>query len=181
VKLRAPSHSTVVAYLALFVAIGGSAYAVSKIGSKEIENRSIRGKDVADDTIAGRQVDEVKLRGPVAVGDEPSGSCDPPAGSSLDCVGETIKLRAESALLVIATGSKGATAGSGVCAMALDGTESNAEFLGGDGARDGFALTKVTPRLDPGPHTVALRCTESSPDLKIDNPTIAVVAVDASP
>ena len=32
-KFRVPSHATVVAYLALFVAIGGSAYAVSKVGS----------------------------------------------------------------------------------------------------------------------------------------------------
>ncbi len=72
-KLRAPSHSTVVAYLALFVAIGGSAYAVSKIGSGEIRNRAIRGADVADDTLGGRQVVEAKLTGPVAVGDEPSG------------------------------------------------------------------------------------------------------------
>jgi hypothetical protein len=180
VKLRAPSHSTVVAYLALFVAIGGSAYAVSKIGSKEIENRSIRGKDVANDTITGRQVDELRLGGPAAVGDEPSGSCDPPAGATLDCVGRTITLRAESALLVIATGSKSSDAGAGVCAMAVDGSGLNARFLGGTAA-DGFALTKVTPSLDTGPHNVVLRCTESAPNLKIDNPTIAVVAVNAVP
>ncbi len=62
-KLRTPSHATVVAYLALFVAIGGSAYAVSKIGSAQIENRSIKGKDVADDAWERRQVDERKLRG----------------------------------------------------------------------------------------------------------------------
>ena len=53
-KLRTPSHATVVAYLALFVAIGGSAYAVSKIGSAQIENRSIKGKDVADAALGGR-------------------------------------------------------------------------------------------------------------------------------
>ncbi len=79
-KLRAPSHGTVVAYLALFVAIGGSAYAVSKVGSGEIKNRSIRGADVADDTLGGRQVAETKLNGPIAVGNEPSGGCDPGPG-----------------------------------------------------------------------------------------------------
>ncbi len=68
-KLRTPSHATVVAYLALFVAIGGSAYAVSKIGSAQIENRSIKGKDVADEALGPRQVDEAKLAGPIAVGD----------------------------------------------------------------------------------------------------------------
>ena len=68
-KLRTPSHATVVAYLALFVAIGGSAYAVSKIGSAQIENRSIKGKDVADDALGARQLDERKPAGPLAVGD----------------------------------------------------------------------------------------------------------------
>ena len=53
-KLRTPNHATVVAYLALFVAIGGSAYAVSKIGSAQIENRSIKGKDVADAALGGK-------------------------------------------------------------------------------------------------------------------------------
>ena len=59
--MKMPSHSTVVAYLALFVALGGSAYAVSKIDSGDIQNRSIEGKDVADDALGGRQIDEGKL------------------------------------------------------------------------------------------------------------------------
>ena len=49
--------------------------------------------------------------------------------------------------------------------------------LGGGPATDGFAITKTTSRLPAGPHTVALQCTESNPDLTIDNPTIAAVAV----
>jgi hypothetical protein len=61
--------------------------------------------------------------------------------------------------------------------MAVDGVESNVRFVGG-AATDGFALTKVTPLLNPGAHTVALRCLESTADLKIDNPTIAVIGVN---
>ncbi len=61
--MKMPSHSTVVAYLALFVALGGSAYAVSKIDSGDIKNRSIKGKDVANETLGGRQIDERKLNG----------------------------------------------------------------------------------------------------------------------
>ncbi len=175
-KIRSPSHATVVAYLALFVAIGGSAYAVSKIGSSEIENRSIKGKDVADDTLGGRQINEPTLTGPMAVGDESSGGCDPVSGGTVDCVGQTIRLPREAPVLVVATASKGARPGSGVCTMAVDGTESNGEFLGGTEA-DGFALTKMSSPLDPGPHTLALRCRESGGDLIIDNPTIAAVVV----
>ena len=37
--MKLPSHSTVVAYLALFAALGGSAYAISKIDSGDIKNR----------------------------------------------------------------------------------------------------------------------------------------------
>jgi hypothetical protein len=175
--MRVPSHTTVVAYLALFVAIGGSAYAVSKVGSVEIKNRSILGKDVADDTLGGRQIDELKVAGPLAVGDEQSGGCDPVIGAAVDCIGQTIKLKRESGLLVIATASKGATGGTGFCAMAVDRDTSNGQTFGGPES-DGFSLTKVTSRLSPGPHSVALRCEEISPDFRVSNPTIAAVAVD---
>ena len=42
-KLRAnrPSPALVISVIALFVALGGSAYAAKKIGSKEIKNNAI--------------------------------------------------------------------------------------------------------------------------------------------
>lgn len=48
-----PSHATVVAYLALFVALGGTSYAVAtgSIDSREIKNNSVRGKDVRNRTL----------------------------------------------------------------------------------------------------------------------------------
>ena len=59
--MKIPSHSTVVAYLALFVAVGGSAYAVTQVDSGDIRNRSIQGKDVASDALGGKQINEAKL------------------------------------------------------------------------------------------------------------------------
>jgi hypothetical protein len=47
-----PRHGTVVAYLALFVALSGSAYAAAKIGSKQINDNSILSKDIKNKTIA---------------------------------------------------------------------------------------------------------------------------------
>ena len=46
-------------------------------------------------------------------------------------------------------------------------------------ARSPTASPSPKPRrsLPAGPHTVSLQCTESNPDLTIDNPTIAAVAV----
>jgi hypothetical protein len=81
-------------------------------------------------------------------------------------------------LLVIATGSKGAQAGSGICSIAVDGVSSASQFLAGGDWHDGFAITKTTAPLPRGSHTVALRCNESSPDLTVDNPTIAAIAVN---
>ena len=40
------SHTTVVAYLALFAALGGSAYAAVTVTGKDIKNGTITGKDV---------------------------------------------------------------------------------------------------------------------------------------
>jgi hypothetical protein len=174
--MKMPSHSTLVAYLALFVALGGSAYAVSKIDSGDIKNRSIKGKDIANDTLGGRQIAERKLSLPQATGIELSSSCDPQTGTATACVSETVSLARASSLLIIVTGSKGEQPGTGTCSVAVDGTGSARQFLTG-AAQDGFAISKVTSRLPAGQHSLALQCTESSGDLTIDNPTIAAVAV----
>lgn len=55
------TYANVVAMLALFVALGGSAYAALKIDSGDIKNRSIKGIDVAKNTLGGAQVKESKL------------------------------------------------------------------------------------------------------------------------
>ena len=76
-----PSHATVVAYLALFVALGGTAIAASQIGSKdikrdavkskqidaaavrqnELKDNAVRGEKVKDDTLTGDDIDEATL------------------------------------------------------------------------------------------------------------------------
>lgn len=53
---RRPSHATVVAYLALFLALGGSSYAVTRIGSKQIVNNSVAGKDVRNNSLTSADV-----------------------------------------------------------------------------------------------------------------------------
>jgi hypothetical protein len=46
----------VVAYLALFVALGGSSYAAVKVGSAQIVNNSVASKDVRNESITGADV-----------------------------------------------------------------------------------------------------------------------------
>ena len=70
-RSRRPSHATVVAYLALFVALGGSSYAALNVGSgqivdnsvrsKDVRNNNLRGRDVRRDTLTGADVNESKL------------------------------------------------------------------------------------------------------------------------
>lgn len=59
---RRPGHATIVAYLALFTALGGSAYAAATIGSREIKDNSIRSRDVRNNTLSGRDINERSLR-----------------------------------------------------------------------------------------------------------------------
>jgi hypothetical protein len=45
---RRPSHGTVVAYLALFVALGGTTYAAATIGSNSIKNNAVLSRHIKD-------------------------------------------------------------------------------------------------------------------------------------
>ena len=56
-----PSHSTIVAYVALIAALGGGAYAAVKVNSADIQNKTIKGKDVKPDALGGKQISEAKL------------------------------------------------------------------------------------------------------------------------
>lgn len=58
---RRPSHATVVAYLALFAALGGSAYAAATITGKDIRNRSITKVDIKKNGLTGREILERRL------------------------------------------------------------------------------------------------------------------------
>jgi hypothetical protein len=68
---RRPSASLVVAFVALFVALGGVGYAAATIGSaaivdnsiksKDVRNEGLRGKDVGANTLKGADIDESSL------------------------------------------------------------------------------------------------------------------------
>ena len=54
-RIRTPSPALVIACLALFVALGGVAYAASTIGSTDIIDGSIRNRDFKDGTLRGQE------------------------------------------------------------------------------------------------------------------------------
>lgn len=55
--MRRPQHSTIVAYLALFVALGGTAAVAlpgtNTVNSGDIKNNSVKGKDVNEKSLKG--------------------------------------------------------------------------------------------------------------------------------
>ena len=64
-RLRAHlSYANIVASLALFIALGGSAYAVATgaIGSREIRDNSVRSRDVRTNALTARDINERSLR-----------------------------------------------------------------------------------------------------------------------
>ena len=50
------SHATAVAYLALFVALGGSAYAAATISGAQIEDGTVTGRDVKNRSLSAREL-----------------------------------------------------------------------------------------------------------------------------
>jgi hypothetical protein len=55
------TYANVVATLALFLALGGTSYAALQITSKDIKNRTIKGGDIAKDTLGGTEINESRL------------------------------------------------------------------------------------------------------------------------
>ena len=57
------TYANVVATLALFVALGGTSYAVLRVGSDDVVNNSLRSSDVRNNTLRSRDVRDGTLRG----------------------------------------------------------------------------------------------------------------------
>ncbi len=55
--------SRAISAVAIFVALGGTGYAAATVGSAQIKNNSVRGKDVRNSTLAGKDVKRNSLTG----------------------------------------------------------------------------------------------------------------------
>jgi hypothetical protein len=61
-KLRRPSHATVIAYLALFAALGGSAIAVSKVGSNGLKNGAVTSPKIRNHAVKAKDLTPIAFR-----------------------------------------------------------------------------------------------------------------------
>ena len=77
-RLRRLQPATVIALLALFVSLGGTAAAVTLITGRNVKDGSLTGRDIRDGSIAGNDLESALIRGSRG----PAGSVGPigPAG-----------------------------------------------------------------------------------------------------
>lgn len=206
--IKRPSHTTVVAYAALAIAVGtGGAYAVDKITSSDIrdgsirsadlrDGKAVRGRDVGSNSLTGQHVDEATLDAGQFLklaGYSDAGSCNPTSSSFTSCLAAPINLVVPSRLLVVATGDQytadGDPDGSDAnCQVRIDGVDRGLSASPGDSgssthrgeSTNGFARTVITPEpIATGSHDVSLACAEVLPDVRIGTPTLAVLAISA--
>ena len=60
--MRHLSYANVMASVAVFVALGGGAYAAVQVNGKDIKNHTIAGKKVKNNTLGGKQINESTAR-----------------------------------------------------------------------------------------------------------------------
>lgn len=197
------SYANVTATLALFIALGGGAYAINKVSSHEIANgtiksidlkdrKAVRAADVKRNSLTGKQIRERTLdAGSFAsmVGDE-AGDCDPASSRLIKCVTARLRLAERSRILVIATAGQDSVGGpsNAHCEVRVDNEPEPVSVNPGEEASDntsgaatnGFARTVVSrDSVARGQHEVSLACRELSGNVRIAAPTIAAIAIGA--
>jgi hypothetical protein len=74
-RLRLPRHGTAVAYLALFIALGGTAYAANTVGSDDIIDESIQSVDIKNQTVTTKDIAGADVTGSISLSGIPNGRC----------------------------------------------------------------------------------------------------------
>lgn len=191
------TYSRVVSTLALFIALGGGAYAISlgknSVGSKqikegavrsaEIKDKAVKGRDIAPNTIGGGKIkndslgladiDEADVFEGIsaAASKDPFFSvCDPGPGVLMPCSSIELSTPVAGKALAIASGNMVSNGtGLGDCELTADG-ELVSRSAGNTPtqANTPFTLVGITRSLSPGTHVVGLRCSETSGQFHVE-------------
>lgn len=196
------SYANVAATLALAGVLGGgAAYAGGLIGSGDVQNNSLRskdlknhkavaGRDVMGNTLTGKQIRERTLNAAQfsAMGGSQEVGCDPTDATFVDCASVSIDLPRPGQVFVVTTGanySEGAAA-NGNCEVRVNGADAPLSQAPGEETTDntsalaanGFSRTLVTPLQPAGPVDLALVCNQAgAEDFRVDAPTIAAFSL----
>ena len=195
------SYSRVVSTLALFIALGGGAYALS-LGKNDVKSRhiakgAVKSSDVAKNTLKGSDVKQDSLKGSdilestfdigqfsaaASTPFDPAGPirCDPEFGSGepfVPCGQVSLTTPVAGRILAIASGELVADAEApGQCRLQIDGGIVGAlsERTRGD---HGFTISGVSQPLAPGAHVAELRCLEGPPGARLTVEVSGLTAV----
>jgi hypothetical protein len=196
------SYSRVVSTLALFLALGGGAYALSlgknDVKSRHISKGAVKSSDVAKNTLRSADVERDSLKGSdilettfdisqfsaaASTPFDPAGPirCDPELGTGppfVPCGTAALTTPAQGRILALAAGELLAEPdpASGYCRLYVDGTEVAGMPLRSR-SDQGFSLSGTSGRLPAGAHTAELRCTESAGEVRAEAYGVTAVLV----
>lgn len=186
------SFSNVVAVFALFIALGGSAYAVKtaqkdSVTSKSIKNEAIKSKDVKDGALTAGDIDISTLPDPTTGRTVNGDFVCTNSGDFNPCVDTEIDLTRSARLLVIGEGS----ADSGgpvlpvvsICRIFVDGNPIGSEKLisAEFTPAEAFTITAVSDVVSAGIVAVELDCRGPGGGAapRIFGPTLTTVVLGA--
>jgi hypothetical protein len=166
---RRPSAGTIIAFIALCVALGGGAYAAA---TKKVEYKGLS-KDA-----------RLKVLGVSATNANTSTTaCDPNSSTTYtDCT--SVEVNGSTGFprryMVVFDGvfNGGGSAASGECRLELDDTELNGTKtkVHSEGGDAGFGINIVTTPQG-GKHTISVACNETEGDLKVPTYELSAVQV----
>jgi hypothetical protein len=191
-RFRRPSHATIVAYLALFVALGGSVYAANRINGKRLKPNSVTGKQVKEASLNASPF--------LPANGGTRNPCAGPTATTNLCASTTLRLHHAARVVAIATGgwtpvvSPQPSAGAEnelLCNLGVD----NRRTIG-IGQQQAFGETQIvnhsptaaTPlalagisnrKVPAGRHHIELFC-DSQTDV-VEKPTIVAFAISGGP
>jgi len=185
-----PSPSLVIALLALFVALGGTAVALraGSVGPKALKQNAVRSKHVKNEALKGVDIREATLNGIVTTADRVDAACDP-SDTPVLCDGATITLDRTQNVVVLVTGTWEFLDAlndpvHGNCRLVRDGTSITGEQQIGTLADDTspqahtLAIVARDEGVGAGPRTYSLSCDEDlGDDMRLEEVSTVVIAV----
>jgi len=194
----------IVAVIALIVALGGSAYAAKKIGSKQLKKNAVTTKKIKNGAVTAAKLANGAVKGAVAATGTAARSttkgCDPTTTAFIDCGTVSLNLPSSGRVLLVAdAGDDGSNQNTyaGVCRLTADGTTVGPSItfgqaaasagatpvIGGPGfnsnGQEGAGLNGVTDVLKAGKHDFSLQCNQNLGSIEFEETGVSAVMLGA--
>jgi hypothetical protein len=198
------TFANVISVIALFVALGGGAYAVqiakkNSVTTKSIRDRTIRSVDVGNGQIGSRQVTDGGLAArdfeAGVLADATTGSTTSSLGVCVQngtefqaCHSNAVELTGNGKIFATAdgsadSGSAAVSVGVNTCRLLVDGAPITGEFVIAADFSPGeaFSFSGVSGPLGQGTHIVTLQCkgNGTAPGPRIFSPSLTTIVLGA--